>query len=469
VSEHAAGAGRRPARAGGPVAGAGEPVAGAGELPAGTGGRSDFGAVVRRAAAAGRLVVQPRMGVSDPARMRAGLLATRDAGVRTVGTITLDSYTRVGDHEAVRAALRNGEELNGYPIVDHPVRTTTALVADVSDVDFPVQVRHGSARPQRIAAALIAAGLHATEGGPVSYCLPYSRVPVAESVRAWAETTRLLAELRGRGLRPHLETFGGCMMGQLCPPSLLVAISLLEAMFFGRHGVDSVSLSYAQQTDPGQDTEALSALRSLAAEFLSEVDWHVVLYAYMGVFPSSPDGATDLLADAARLSVRGGADRLIVKTVAEARRIPTIAENVTALRVAGHAADHERRVMAGPARLAGPAPDTGIRAQARAVVEAVLNLAPDLDTALIRAVHRGLLDIPYCLHPDNAGRTRATVGRDGTLQWTRIGALPIRGLADTAGDADGSAAGLLRSLSYVASRFDDAALERAAAREFLPA
>lgn len=38
-----------------------------------------------------------------------------------------------GDHEAVRAALRNGEELNGYPLVDHPVDVTSALVADVSD------------------------------------------------------------------------------------------------------------------------------------------------------------------------------------------------------------------------------------------------------------------------------------------------------------------------------------------------
>ncbi|MYW20388.1 methylaspartate mutase, partial [Streptomyces sp. SID2955] len=52
-----------------------------------------FGAFVRRAHDAGRLVVQPRMGMSSPERMRAGLLATRDAAATTVGTITLDSYT----------------------------------------------------------------------------------------------------------------------------------------------------------------------------------------------------------------------------------------------------------------------------------------------------------------------------------------------------------------------------------------
>ncbi|MGO4428635.1 methylaspartate mutase, partial [Streptomyces sp. MCAF7] len=56
----------------------------------------DFGAFVRAGAAHGRLVVQPRMGFSDPAAMRAGLAATRGAAARTVGTITVDAHTRVG-------------------------------------------------------------------------------------------------------------------------------------------------------------------------------------------------------------------------------------------------------------------------------------------------------------------------------------------------------------------------------------
>lgn len=420
---------------------------------------ADFGEFVRRATAEGTLVVQPRMGVSDPARMRLGLLATRRAGVRAAGTITLDSYTRVCDHGRVRAAMAAGYELNGYPIVDHPAEVTRMVLDGVLDSDFPVQVRHGSPLPQRIIGALVAAGLASTEGGPISYCLPYSRVPVARSVSAWQESARLLSQVREQGLRPHIETFGGCMMGQLCPPSLLVAISVLEGMFFQAYGLDSISLSYAQQTHPGQDREALQALRTLAAEFLPGVDWHIVLYAYMGMFPRTPAGATRLLAEAARLSVRGGAERLIVKTIAEAHRIPTIEENVTALRVAADAAQAERR----RANLPGnqTAADTGIALQARAIVTAVLDLHASLDTALVRAVHGGLLDVPFCLHPDNAGRTAATVDGAGQLQWTRIGSLPLRGLAEVGGCEEITAAGLSRSLSYVERLYDDMAIELA--------
>ena len=311
-----------------------------------------FGALVARAHRDGRLVVQPRMGMSGPAEMRAGLLATKNANATTVGTITLDSYTRVGDDAKARAALDSAAELNGYPIVAHPESTTRAVLDGVLSPAFPVQVRHGSPCPQNIFRALMAAGLHATEGGPVSYCLPYSRMPLDVSIRNWVECCEMLAELRETGVEPHLESFGGCMLGQLCPPSLLVAISVLECMFFRQHGIRSVSLSYAQQMNADQDCEALLALRQLADTLLPDVESHIVIYTYMGVYPRTATGALSLLAESARLAVRTGASRLIVKTAAEAHRIPTIADNVNALEAATAAGSdvdelaHHRRVDA---------------------------------------------------------------------------------------------------------------------------
>lgn len=397
--------------------------------------------------------------MSNPRTMRNGLLATRGANATTVGTITLDSYTRVGDHATARAVVASGADLNGYPIVAHEVDTTRAVLDGVSDCGFPVQVRHGSACPQDIFAALIEAGLHATEGGPVSYCLPYSRVPLETSVRSWVRCCELLAGSREIGIEPHLESFGGCMMGQLCPPSLLVAISLLEGLFFRQHGLRSISLSYAQQTNPDQDLEAVLALRRLAAELMPDLNWHVVIYAYMGVYPRTPDGAARLLAEAARLAVRTGSDRLIVKTVAEAHRIPTIAENVAALETAAAAAADERWP-----RAAGVAEDTGVYAEARALIDAVVDLESDLGRALVDAFRLGYLDVPFCLHPDNAGRTHSYIDATGWLRWSRIGSMPIHGVAQPTRSEELTAAGLLASLSYVERKFDDAVLEGSLAR-----
>ena len=408
-----------------------------------------FGEVVAGYQARGELVVQPRMGFANPALMRHGLLATRAARAATVGTITLDSYTRVGDHRAVRQALGADADadLNGYPIVDRHLASTMAMLDGVQVPWFPVQVRHGSADPGRIVRTLLDCGLHATEGGPVSYCLPYSRTPLAHAVECWRSCCETLAEARGYGAEPHLETFGGCMMGQLCPPALLVALSLLEGLFFWRHGLRCISFSYAQQTNADQDEEAVAALRELVRRYVPHARAHIVIYTYMGVYPKTPGGAMELLAESARLAVRSGASRLIVKTTAEAHQIPTVAQNVFALEYAAAAARG--------ARARGPVPDTGIFAQAKALVDNVLALDDDLGRALLTAFALGHLDVPFCLHPDNAGRARGCLDADGRLQWQRIGALPIAGLTDRQPSQRITSADLLAALQFVQRKFDE--------------
>jgi len=414
---------------------------------AATSSRDDFAGFVARRRAAGELVVQPRMGFGTTRRMHRGLLSVKHAAAPTVGTITLDSYTRVGDHASARRCLDDGSALNGYPLVAHGAQTTRAMLARIAGREFPIQLRHGSADPRAIFRTMLEAGVTATEGGPISYCLPYSRVPLRESVDAWSDSAHLLAAHDGG--RCHIETFGGCMLGQLCPPSMLVAVSLLEGMFFRERGITSISLSYAQQTSASQDREAIAALRRLARRFLPDTDWHIVVYTYMGVYPSTPRGARALLDESARLAVEAGAERLIVKTVAEASRIPTIGENVAAL-------ERASAIAAGASRRED-APGSEAEAEAGALVEAVLDAHPRLDVAIVRAFDRGLLDIPFCLHPDNRNQARSTIARDGRLEWLDVGRLPLaprrrKGARLSADD-------LLRMLSFTALRFDGAPLD----------
>jgi methylaspartate mutase epsilon subunit len=243
------------------------------------------------------------------------------------------------------------------------------------------------------------------------------------------------------------------MLGQLCPPGLLVALSVLEARFFAQHGVRSVSLSYAQQTDAGQDTEAILALRRLAGEFLpSTVDRHLVLYTYMGVFPTSAAGARRLLAASARLAVRAGVERLIVKTAAEAHRIPTIDENVDALETAALTAG-SAAATAEPHDGRGE-PDSETYREARALIEMVLDLHDDLGRALPAAFRRGHLDVPFCLHPDNAGRSRGFIDGTGRLCWSTAGRMPVRAVRPRGRAAAVTSTGLLAALHHVSRAYD---------------
>jgi methylaspartate mutase epsilon subunit len=105
--------------------------------------------------------------------------------------------------------------------------------------------------------------------------------------------------------------------------------------------------------------------------------------------------------------------------------------------------------------------DTGLYAEARRLIEEVVDLHPDLDRALLAAFRAGYLDVPYCLHPDNACRTRSYIDGNGRLQWSRIGSMPLHDLVrpSRSADAELTAAGLLISLSFVERRFDYAHLE----------
>ncbi len=231
---------------------------------------------------------------------------------------------------------------------------------------------------------------------------------------------------------------------------------MLEGLFFAQHGLSSISLSYAQQTNSTQDELALCALRRLAAELIpADVKWHVVLYTYMGLYPRSRSAALRLLADSARLATRSGVSRLIVKTAAEAHRIPSISENVEALEAAAASA----RTWQGKTSVIRS--DDELYVEARALVESVLDLDDDIGEGLVQAFRLGRLDVPYCLHPDNAGLARGYVDASGWLRWADVGHMPIDRDEDADQAVQLTASGLLAGLSYVRDRYDAASQDGA--------
>lgn len=412
---------------------------------------SHFSSFIRRCRDAGLLVVQPRMGFGTVVEMRSGLSEVAKLDFPVIGTLTLDSYTRVGDYRTPQVCLDKGERLNGYPIVTHSAAATRNMLEGLYGSNFPVQVRHGTALPQTIFRKLVEIGLDASEGGPVSYCLPYSKIPLSKAIEAWAESCHILSD---GAEHAHIESFGGCLLGQLCPPSVLIAVAVLECLFFHQHGVHSVSISYAQGTSLIQDRGAIATLRELAGQYLSGLDWHVVLYTYMGVFPSSFEGATALIRDSAQLGKETGCERIIVKTPQEARQIPSVDDNLYSLQLSSKTAnDIHSMKMLSPQEVAYR---DEIYLEAKTLIDEILSLDADVGQCLLRAFNSGLLDIPYCLHADNAGRTSAYIDTNGALRWARSGSVPIpsnlRYLCRRQNDVSSSE--LLNMLNYVANKYD---------------
>lgn len=385
----------------------------------------NFSTFINKIKAQEKIVIQPRMGFGSIEEMRTGLLQVKSISAPTIGTITVDSFTRQGDFHTPQKYLQSGEALNGFPIVTHGAQKTQKMIQGIESGFFPVQLRHGTPLPEKLFQVMIDSGIYATEGGPISYCLPYSRVPLEEAIGSWTRSCHYFSRKEVElGAKIHMESFGGCLLGQLCPPSLLVAVSLLEGIFFQRHGVNSVSLSFTQGISMLQDWGALKALRKLGEHYLSDnLDWHIVLYTFMGKFPYTPQGAKRLINDSVLLAMNAACERLIVKTTSEVFRIPKISDNISALKLAFRQAEKSFWNATAPARVNEFY--ESIFLESKTIVDTVLNLSEDINKCISIAFSEGLLDIPYCLHPDNRGMANSYIDNNGAIRWGDIGKLPL--------------------------------------------
>ena len=99
--------------------------------------------------------------------------------------------------------------------------------------------------------------------------------------------------------------------------------------------------------------------------------------------------------------------------------------------------------------------DNQIYLDARAIIESTLAESENIGVAILRATQKGLIDVPFCLHPDNAGSSTAQVGHRGRLEWLDVGNMAIKRPSGRELDkGTASSAGLLDDLTYVQRRFD---------------
>jgi methylaspartate mutase epsilon subunit len=375
--------------------------------------------------APGPLRIQPRCGVSDHAAMLSLLRGLRHTDI---GTVTIDSYTRL-----LQLGRAHGPGLNGYPLITHGARRGREL-ADA--VVAPVQVRHGSPDGRALAEFTYASGLTGFEGGGISYNLPYcADVPLADTLAAYRYVDRLTGLLTERtGVLLDRETFGS-LSSVLMPPAIGIAVSILEVLLAVEQGVRCVTLSICETGHLAQDVAALRAIPDLTHGYLRAlglergVEVYTSFHQWMGVFPTDPEVAREVIAYGVMAAAAGGATKLINKTAQEALGVPTTAANAAAVRFCQ---DLAHFLYEHPGLLSALASPPGleeeaarVRQEVREILDGVVEPGIDLTRAVERAFADGRLDIPF---PASRGARGAVVparDRSGAIRILRPGRLPL--------------------------------------------
>jgi methylaspartate mutase epsilon subunit len=387
-------------------------------------------AAQQRANQEGRVLVHPRVGVADARGQAAIFEALRDAGADVL-SFQVDSLSRNNFHEAVASVLDSATTvavpLNGFPVVNHGVKVLREFTDQFADV--PLQVRHSTRDPRLLAEISLAAGITGYEGGALSYNLPYYRdYPLCESVAMW----RYVDTLCGEYARSHRivvdREFFGVLTATLVPPSLAIAVCVLEALLAAECGVRSVSLGYAEQGNRVQDVAAIFSMRLTARTYLNafgytDVAAYTVFHQYMGAFPADHEQARTLLQGSAVTAAMSGATRLMLKTHVEATAIPTATHNAESLVLVR---DVMRGVGPGDCDARFQEETDHITEETCAILDAVLGMARGGTGAdVVQAVERGLIDIPFSPSRWNAGRVVTVRDREGAVRFADTGSLPL--------------------------------------------
>lgn len=374
-------------------------------------------------------LVQPRCGVALIEQQIELFQAFKHAGAHVL-SYQVDSLTRNNNYAEAELAINESKAtkisaLNGFPVINHGV---AGLRRIVSEVAVPLQTRHSTRDPRLLAEISYAGGVSAFEGGAICYNIPYYKdYPLDESVRAWQYVDRLTGIYYERfGIALDREFFG-TLTATLIPPSIAIAVNIIEAVLAIRQGVKRLSLGYAEQGNRIQDIAAIRMMKEMMEETVrrlgyKDVEISTVFHQYMAAFPPTVERAEELIYQSAVTMGLSGATRMMIKTPVEALKIPTLKDNVCAIGLATRGlADHsqfsvDETLVAEECQL--------IRRETEAILESVLLCGHGSFAAgVVTAFRKGYLDIPFS--PSVHNRNEVLTARDtsGAVRFLSCGNL----------------------------------------------
>jgi len=376
------------------------------------------------------MVVQPRSGVPGLAEQIELFRRFRDEGGAPGLSYQVDSLTRNNRYadaaEAIEVSARTGRAvLNGFPVVNHGVDGLRRVVAETR---VPLQTRHSTRDPRLLAEITYAGGATAFEGGAICYNIPYYKdYPLRQALATWKYVDRLTGIYYERfGIVLDREYFG-TLTATLMPPSIAIASDIVEAVLSAQQGVKCVSLAYAEQGNRVQDVAAIRTMAALGHEILGglgfgDVSVHTVFHQYMAAFPQSEQRSEELIFASAVTAGLAGATRIITKTPAESRKIPTVEDNLRGMELTrmGLAAARHHRVpeaeVAEESRI--------LRLEVQAIFDSLMDAGHgDLEAGVVRGFDLGLLDIPFAPSVYNRGEVQTARDLTGAVRYLDPGNL----------------------------------------------
>ncbi|TAK36174.1 MAG: hypothetical protein EPO21_03575 [Chloroflexota bacterium] len=385
---------------------------------------------VQEAQKKGEILVEVGLGHTTAEETGEHLAAVRDAGADLVMFHT-DTYTRKNRYEDAEKALEeskrsNRSMLNGFPIVCYGVEESRR-VFELGDI--AIEGYSADEDPTLTWEIALAAGATANFNHDLQELVLHSkRYPLDKRIQNSQYIARLAAYYTERGAPVHVHSYA--LMHGYCPPSLNIAIAVLNLLLTVGQGVRHTGLCHALQGHLVQDVAALRACRELGEEYLQrfgyrDLDFTLSSWPFMGDWPKDLARASGFASMFAVASALAPVEYIYQKSVEEALGITKFQGNVTVTRLTKQVNSMVKNL--------GPFDNAAIReekdvivAEARCILDRVIEMGEgDPQVGEIRAVEAGVLDVPFSSWLSLKGKVLPVRDATGAMRYLETGGLPF--------------------------------------------
>lgn len=381
---------------------------------------------------AGITTAQPRAGVPLLDEHITLMKYLQDEGGADFLPSTIDAYTRQNRYEEGERGIEESKKagrslMNGFPAVNWGVANCRKVVESVK---LPLQARHGTPDARLLSEIIHAGGYTSNEGGGISYNVPYAKaVSIENSLAFWQYADRLVGFYEENGVHLNREPFGP-LTGTLVPPSMAIAVGIIEALLAAEQGVKSITVGYGMCGNMMQDVAAVISLRELTKEYMETYGYKdvyvtTVFHQWMGGFPPDESRAYGLISLGSTIAALSGATKVIVKTPHEAFGIPTKEANAGGIK-ATKMVLNLLRGQRYPSCDGLKQEVELIKAETKCIMNETFRLGSgDLFQGTVKAFEAGVLDIPFAPSKYNAGKAMPARDDNGAIRYLMTGNIPF--------------------------------------------
>jgi methylaspartate mutase epsilon subunit len=317
--------------------------------------------------------------------------------------------------------------LNGYPYINQGVKNNRLLLESSG---IPFSFNGGNDDDGRLASEIgMASGFTADIVHDLRDLICHGKhYPLDRRIRNNQYLCRLAAYYTDRGAPIEMDI--SSTISILAPPSLGIAIEILEFLTAAEQGIKHATLVYEAMGNIVQNVAGMQVLRKLAEEYLARFGYKDIVlssfqYPLQYPFPRDFDQAAAINAWFCMSAILSGANRISVKSVEEASVTPSAKGNGVSCKI------HKELINCfGNQRL----PESEelkeerelIESETKAIIEKTLELGNgDPERGRVEAVKAGVIDAPFSPWLLLKGKVLPVWDRKDAVRWLDHGNLPF--------------------------------------------